>query len=419
MTEARASHLQKVQEINTALTHRRNSFIERYKAGHMGSRALTYEPALDREIYQTLKTFENGDANAYEHAKNNLNGYTMLQVETFIGERLNVGLSSFHYDLRDGQIYGVGMDEPLLQMIARGRDCRDHVVNDVDKPRQQAEIEQFTKIQDIMGSPNATPGATIISLSPPGGEGSAYSSNFYDVFVLEEDTQTKDRSIAAHRYASELSIDEYQTVAEKIIPGYLTEHAGESMDSYFLSHPLVVPDKSELSGNPEKIHEYLHKGHDFLSTEDFNVVRRQIAGLIISYVNTLCDMPDDKEFLELTLNAVMNKADKVVEHLRHPVKRQEMMKTTREQPVVPVRRSDIQRLGKLPVREATTGCGLSGGFGQDRTASNMSQSSVVDYGRDSLGARTFNCPECGEMNIRPVNEKIPNCQHCGSEKVAC
>ncbi len=38
---------------------------------------------------------------------------------------------------------------------------------------------------------------------------------------------------------------------------------------------------------------------------------------------------------------------------------------------------------------------------------------------DKYGERSFDCPSCGKTNIRPKDELLKNCQHCGSNKVSC
>jgi hypothetical protein len=414
-------HLQKVQEINSAILSTRNDFIGKYRRKQMGSQLLTYEPGLDRGVYATLKTFQDiPEQSAYVHTRNELNAQTSFSVETFIGERLNVGLSEFRYDLRGGKMYGQGMDESLLDMIQRGRDCRDAIAKDVDRPRQDAEIEQFQKIENLLGNDQTQLGTTVISLSPPGGEGSSYAHNFYDVFVLSEDANTKEKYIAAHRYASDLSLEEYKQRAEELNPGYFAEHKNDPIDSYFLSHPLVLDTKSSLSGKPEDIHAALHKGHEFLSTEDFAEVKRVIAGLVSSYVNTLVENPDDELLLNSHLNYIMNSADDVATRLRRPSTGMHRERQKEEIMGPLLSREDILREGKKTVRSAGTGCGESKAFGtEDRGPSNMSEFSMRDFGTDKLGNRTFDCPDCGEMNVRPVNQTIKECQHCGSSKVAC
>lgn len=435
MIEQRTPHLQKVHEINTAITARRTGFIDQYKTKKMGSPVLTYEPALDTEVYKVLKTFKDKDSSAYEHVKGELDGYTTFQVETFIGERLNALLSEFRYDVRGGVLYGQGRSDTLLEMIQLGKDCRDEVVKEVDKPRQAAEIEQFTKIQEVFGNKTTPVGTTIVSISPPGKEGSAYSHNFFDVFVLSKDDKTQEKYVAAHRFASELSSDEYKEKASHLVPGYFNEHTKEPLDSYFLSHPLILSTASEFAGSPEKIQSLFHKDHNFLSKEDFAVVRNAVAGMIVSYVNTLVDTPEDEQLIHLTLNAIMNKADGVADSLRRRGSKTlgDLPYKTPQHIVPPspglAMRDQIAHYGNQQVRKTPTGCGFSGGFGQDngrvlgssRTPSNMSQfrNSENMSGEDKYGKRTFDCPDCHKTNERPYNELLPTCQHCGSSKVAC
>ena len=38
---------------------------------------------------------------------------------------------------------------------------------------------------------------------------------------------------------------------------------------------------------------------------------------------------------------------------------------------------------------------------------------------DSLGSRLVECPSCHRMNVRPKDKLITNCQHCGSDAIAC
>lgn len=68
--------------------------------------------------------------------------------------------------------------------------------------------------------------------------------------------------------------------------------------------------------------------------------------------------------------------------------------------------------------------GCAGGGENEKITSVLSiggeRSGQTDgFGTDKFGERTFNCPDCGQMNVRPYNERISECQHCGSGKVAC
>ncbi len=39
--------------------------------------------------------------------------------------------------------------------------------------------------------------------------------------------------------------------------------------------------------------------------------------------------------------------------------------------------------------------------------------------QDKYGDREFKCPKCNMTNIRPIDELLDKCQHCGSTEVAC
>lgn len=421
------------------ITQRRTGFIEEYRQKKKGSAALTYEPSLDREVYRELHHHRFEHSGAYQEVLSGLNIYTRFQVETFIGERLNVGLSRFRYDIRfneqgQGILYGQGMEEPLIPMIARGRDTRSFVGEDVDLPRQEAEVTQFEKIQEVMAGPDTPAGTTILSFSPPGKERSAYGHNFYDVFVLREDEKTKERFVEARRYASGLSLDESLQKAEVLQPGYTQDISKDiPVDAYVISKPIVIGKGHELFDKPDEIHKRLQGDPRAMSYEDFQrkVVRDGLFGEMVGeYLQVLEDDPQNEHLLKRILNAVMNRADEMA-GLRKNTLVPSLGRRGNVGLVPPTPLIDhINRYGTQQVRSTTTGCGASGGFGQEigfgsygksRIPGNMSpfKSSDVSSGEDNYGKRTFDCPECHQTNTRPYNMLLPACQHCGSTKVAC
>ncbi len=56
---------------------------------------------------------------------------------------------------------------------------------------------------------------------------------------------------------------------------------------------------------------------------------------------------------------------------------------------------------------------------------NSSSSTLMEFQQefnlepDKYGDRKFDCPQCGETNVRPKDQLLTKCQHCGSKKVAC
>ncbi|MBI2036167.1 cob(I)yrinic acid a,c-diamide adenosyltransferase [Candidatus Microgenomates bacterium] len=81
----------------------------------------------------------------------------------------------------------------------------------------------------------------------------------------------------------------------------------------------------------------------------------------------------------------------------------------------------VRRFGHEPPRVAGS-CGPSG-----KTRSNglfnrdfeLLRRAIFDLEDDDFGSRQFRCPDCKETNIRPYNQRLPACQHCGSTSVAC
>lgn len=61
---------------------------------------------------------------------------------------------------------------------------------------------------------------------------------------------------------------------------------------------------------------------------------------------------------------------------------------------------------------------VSGSCGSSKSTL-MEFQSKFNPGSDSFGERSFECPECGKTNVRPEDELLKSCQHCGSSKVSC
>ena len=416
------------EHIQSALTKRRESFLNEYVSIKNGEGVLAYEPELDRQVYIELQKYE-GQGRPYSEVQQSLNDYTKYQLITHIGERLNVQLSTFRYDLRDGVMYGENTDEPFIDMIARGRDYRKIHGNAADHPREQAEVEEIAAIQKALGNDESSIGTMMLAISPPGEEGSMYSHNFYDIFTLKED-EKKNRYIETRRYSSALSNEEYIKKIAELQPDYFKEKTNEmSLDAFLLSHPLSKNALSQFT-TPDDIHTFLHQEHPHMSEEDFNQVIQICTPLILSYINTLCSTPGDKQFLDITFNAILNKAD-----APHQIESWENVSTRRHREIgiessfsgIPSR-ADITRLGMQEVRTVQTGCGGSGGVNVEtdifggtakRKPGNTSPFSVSEFGEDKYGSRTFECPSCHRTNERPYNELVPECQHCQSKDVAC
>ncbi len=314
--------------------------------------------------------------------------FIKTQVESLISERLHSLLITRRYDLKDGILYGENSDEPFTDVIKRG--IHRSPSKEVDWVREEAELIGFYKIQNVLSNPETPVGTMILSVSPPGKDGSIYKNNFYDIFELKE--YEKGKYVELRRYSSALSLEEY---AEKL--GLENQDLN---DVILLSNPIKV-DRTNLRST-DKVHEYLHKEHGYMSVEDFKKVIEVCTPFMLAYIRALIE--DDEYAIKLSFNAILNRADIASANLK------------KYRSIIPSTGS-IEMWGSFPAREIPTGCGSSGGF----SIGQSSPFSVSEFGasNDKYGSREFNCPECGQKNIRPENQLISGCQHCGSKKVAC
>lgn len=367
----------------------------------MNERLVAYDTSFDRLAYQTVKE------------KEVLNAYTRKQLETHLGERLNVLLSSTRYEIINEQIYGQDTAEPFMDSLIRGRNYRRLSGNPIDFDRENAEVIGFSKIQEQLTSQAAQVGTMMLSVSPKGAEDSTYQHNFYDVFTLKRDD--KGKYIEAKRYSSGLSIDE---TAEKLKEGMLLYSEEVPTPEQFLENPIVV--NNPFFETAEDIHKFLHKEHKYTRKEEFDKGLRMVGFLITSYVNGLSENLSSYE-INLRLNAVVNGFDIAMgeskDRLSH-FKNVEISTLLNSNEYV-------RYLGNQPVRPVMTGCGFSGNMpnyqgvfipGQNKTAFSVAEFAVL---KDRFGKRTFDCPDCGKENLRPENQMIGRCQHCSSAKVAC
>ena len=319
-------------------------------AEKLPARAIAYEPRFDQRI----------DVKA---------SYISRQLDTFLGERLNVLLSKNKYEIKNNLIYGEDMEDSFIEVMKRGIEYRERLdgENRVDRKREEAEVTGFLKTQEVMCNPQTSVGTMMLSISPQGGKDSLYQHNFYDIFTLRQ-AQGK-RFIEARRYSSALSTDEYK---DKLKPLYHMVNALD--DAYFLSHPVKID--NSFFENADRLHSYLHRNHDFMKVEEFQKVLRVCERLKQEYVRRR----DPR-----VLDAIMNKAD-IEAGL---VEGRSSTTLTIDQ--------EIGFLGRQPVRAVTTGCGSSGGLsGSSKPFSVAEFGSETDYDFDQPGP----CKKCGAMDAK-------------------
>lgn len=351
----------------------------------MGKEVVAYDVAFDRSQYK----------NQSLEAKDSMrDAYTKRQIETHIGERFNVLLSESRYNIYSGTIFAENMTEPFLDMMIRGRDYRKIHGDPIDHPREEAEVEGFRKIQQELGRHDASVGSMMVSISPPGQNGSIYTHNFYDIFTLKQDE--KGSYIQARRYSSSLSTTEYLQKVWELQPDAQEAFLWAS-DAHFLAHPLFFePGVMDADG----IHRALHKEHSYMSQGEFARILQECKPFIEEYINSLKNYPDDEERHTHRFQAILNKADRVAAgEVKQYVDYEAFL-------------MDVYRLGKQEVRYVDTGCGPSG--------KKQNPFSVSEFGirsnDESESEHSYNCPKCGkeyaDETAKAPEERTKECS-CG------
>src|SRR6185369_7722875 len=185
-----------------------------------------------------------------------------------------------------------------------------------------------------------------------------------------------------------------------------------SIDAWFLSHPIHFIGKQEGVSADEVFNTIFEKRLDTLTEETFKEVFKICMPLILNYINVLCQPDFNPKQIAIAFNAVLNKADIIVE-IFEKIKNGEI--TINPLPQFRDIYQEAMYLGTKPVREVSGGCGVSAGFSIDSLLN-----SIALFGaEDQFGPLSFSCPECGFVNTRPFGQKLPACLHCASTKVAC
>lgn len=376
------------QEFTFAET--RNNLVQEFERSQ--SKAVTYDLAFDRATYKDLAAVRLQPEH-YEKKKTEVNGYTQTQLKTTLSERFNVLSSTIRYDIKDNVLYGENTDEPFINMLVRGREYRKVHGKPIDREREQAEVEGFSLIEAALCDQNASLGTMMVSVSPRGDEGSVYQHNFYDIYTLSEDENG--RYIDFRRYSAGLTRDKFALKASELDLSY---SAGQvPTDAEFLRKPIKLESKKSPFQSADEVHEYFHTEHDYMTVEEFeSEILRYCAPLILNYINALCENPDASEVQGINFNSILNKSDLRAEIAK---KKKQGVFIYDDEMVLASRESlerEVNRLGRLPVRIVSTGCGELGGVGVTMTgeSNGTGPMSVSFFGQSESKNWSYSWGEC-------------------------
>lgn len=333
----------------------------------MERRAGAYDYRLDVLAKQNLDLISDSPL-LMERREANVR-FVRRQMETLLGEKFNVLLSTSRYNLIDGRLCGENMFEPAIDSFRRGRDHRRIHGNPIDFPREDAEIIGLEKIEPYMA--RAGVGEMVFFASLPGG---TYRHRFHDIFtkMIDEDGR---EYVEARRYSSGMSIEEYRDFVRSL--GVDVPDTADEV--YFLANPVSINDSRFKTA--EDVHRYLHRQHSYMPRDVFE---QRILEPSMPYIDVYAKSPS-----LLTFKAVLNRSDEVNEERKNGI-----LSIVNEDSVALSR--EIYRLGSKDIKEENLPCGnLSDA--QENSAFSVAEYDIT-YSFDKFGS----CKSCGsESSLGP------------------
>lgn len=313
--------------------------------------ALAYDPNFDTQM--VLDAYEIKDPIERVAAIERTRDYMRTQMVSNIGERLNAGMFTTSYEMKNGELFGNGMSTPMVTVVKRGRDYRRHSGTSVDWGREDAEVVSMEKIQSRMKDEATPAGSMMILLSPPGQDGSSYHKNFYDVFLKKSDEE-----VEYFRYSSGLSIPEYQKRFRELgINIKIPEDANP--DEYLLANPIYVSEEMSRYITPDSLHKHLHLEHGALTRDEYQTIISIIGPFIDAYSDAIVKNPRDIFKRNLSYNAILNRADDIYKKMQFKKNGGDI---EIDEPSIFFDQGQIEVWGKKKVEEVMQGCGSSGGM---------------------------------------------------------
>ncbi|OGH21457.1 MAG: hypothetical protein A2958_01655 [Candidatus Levybacteria bacterium RIFCSPLOWO2_01_FULL_38_13] len=262
--------------------------------------------------------------------------------------------------------------------------------------REVAECLGFQKLQDKLV--NAPVGTMAMWVSRPGSKEDGYGTHSFTFLIQVVEDPGEGKSLRVIPYRNEQSIEEQKS---NLI--YFDKNAQNyNTDVDLLANPSII-NQSDAFQTLDDIISFIGE------TEKFNIQwRNKLTPLIMPLIGGFIQLVREKasdENLQKARYAIENfllaKKDYILGKDRNP------QLVFENQP-----RVIFERYGNTTPPIVGGSCGASANGESSNTFNNV-------FLEDKYGSRIFSCPECGKTNIRPENELLSNCQHCGSDKVSC
>lgn len=311
---------------------------------------VQYELDFDSYKYQSLARNILINEDYYKKQKEGLDKMIRYNLETALGERFNTGISRRVDIISNGVIKDINTGLELLPMFERGRIYRmNNGSSTHDREREQAEVDGFARIQEVLCDPDTPIGTIMVNISLSGGKESIYQHNFYDIF------EKTDEGVEVVRYTSALTIEESVEKARKISSEH--EFGKNITDISLLKSPIILDSASGFSSS-EEVHAFFHKEHNFMKEKEYKEIISICVPYILNYIDIITNTPYDINGRNMAFNALLNKADLVADSLIRG-----KIDYVSDRGHFSINKEELYRLGMQEVRVVNAGCGSSRGAG--------------------------------------------------------
>src|SRR3989344_4510818 len=314
----------------------------------------------------------------------------------YLGEyRLGVKYDEFHYDFEHDTENGFFLSSPhadpgpILNIYRKAITYREKRGLPID--REVAECLGFQKLQERLA--DAPVGTLALWVSPPGSKRDGYVEHSFTFIAQVVEDSEEEKRLRIIPYRNELSIEEHKDYLK-----YFDEDAKNyNKDIDFLTNPVVI-EQSESIQTPDDIVSFIGEAEKF-NIEWRNKLTPLIKSLIGGFIQLVREKASDKDLLKARYaieNFVLEEKDYILDRDRSS------QLVFENQP-----REVFERYGNTTPPIVGGSCGASASRESSSTFNNV-------FLKDRYGEKTFECPECGKINIRPKDQLLSNCQHCGS-----
>lgn len=340
--------------------------------------------------------------------------YIDQQLKTDLGERLDLAVSRFEYEIRDGKLYEPGRNEPFEVSMAKGYEEGRKAV---DFDRDKVEFQTWKTMQSVLASPDTPDGTIVLDFSPRGKTGTNYEDDYIDSHVKRGD------KVESARYRSNLTTKECREKIVNLNPyyDYLPQNP---TDVDIKTAPVILPPHMGHT-DPDALVRSLIGEEVGISQEELDEVYVAVAALRVAYINTLIENPGALIEHEKNYRAFLNGSHKSHEQVKSRIAAQKFASYFKTEVAADFVQSpslrwkgtkfEIDMLANEEIQIAGGSCGSSGSSCSNPLYAMEIENSVEDF----YGKTKFTCPDCGYLNSRGYDELIANCQNdnCKSDKV--